>query len=127
MRVAARAVDHRAGNAALVGDPGEDVAPHGRILAAAVVQHHHAARQHIVDVIADRAGRVARGTVENRERAAGQPEAGIERLDVQALAGDAEPIERVADRRRVELRGTIQIGVVTDCAVTSLTVFNIVS
>ena len=112
MRVAARAIDHRAGDAALVRDPRQDVAPHGRILAAAVVQHHHAPRPHIVDVVTNRAGGIARGAIQDREGAAGQAEAWIERLDVQALPGDAESIERVADRRRIELRGALHIGVV---------------
>src|ERR1044072_8848668 len=36
--VAARAVDHRAGDRALMGDPGQDVAPHRGGLAAAVAE-----------------------------------------------------------------------------------------
>jgi ABC-type hemin transport system ATPase subunit len=97
---------------ALVGDPRQNVAPHRRILASAVVQYHDAPGPHIVDVVADRAGRVAGGPVEDRERAPGQPEARVERLDVEALAGDAEPIERIADRRRVELGRPHQVDIV---------------
>ena len=38
MRVATGAIDHRACDTALMRDPGQNVAPHGRIFAPAVVQ-----------------------------------------------------------------------------------------
>jgi hypothetical protein len=112
VRVSAGAVDHGAGDPTLVGDPREDIAPHSRVLPAAVVQHHDAPRPHIIDVIANRAGRTACRAVEDRECAAGKPEARIERLDVQALPGDAESIERIADRGRVEPGCANQVEVV---------------
>src|SRR5437868_3844546 len=55
-RVAVDSVDQGAGNSLDVRDLGEDVAPHGRVLAPAVVQHDHAAGRNVVDVIAHRAG-----------------------------------------------------------------------
>src|SRR5688500_2516721 len=70
VRVAAGAVDDRSGHAATIRDPGQDVAPHGGVRAPAVIEHHHVARLDIVDVIADGAGRIPRGAVEDRERAA---------------------------------------------------------
>ena len=99
MRVAARAVDHGTAKPALVGDPRQDVAPDGRILAAAVVEHHDVTGRDIVYVIAHGAGRLARWPVENGERAAGQAHAVIERFDAEALAGDAEAIHGVAEAR----------------------------
>jgi len=86
-----------------------DVSPHGRVLAAAVVQHDNRSGRDVVDVVADsprgRAGR----TVQNRERPARHPEPVIERLDVQALTGDAQPVQRVADGGRVEFRRALNI------------------
>src|SRR5690606_29335533 len=49
--VAAHAVDHRPGNAATMGDLGQDVAPHRGIFPAAVVQHDDLARRHVVDEV----------------------------------------------------------------------------
>ena len=112
VRVAAGAVDHRAGDAPPVSHPGQDVAPHRRVLAAAVVEHDHAPRLDIVDVVADSPGRLAGGPVQNRERTTGHAETRVERLDVQTLAGDAQSIERIADRCRVESGRTIEIVVV---------------
>ena len=97
MHVAAGAVDYGAGDAALVRDGGQDVAPDGGVLAAAVVEDDDGVRWEIVDVIAYRAGGRGRGAVEDREGAAGQTEAVVERLNAEALAGDAEAIKGVAE------------------------------
>src|SRR5262245_22589820 len=56
-------------------------------------------------------GRLSCRAIKDRERPAGQLEAVIERLDVEALAGDAEAIERVAQRRGVEFRGAFDDGI----------------
>ena len=42
----------------------------------------------------------------------GQAEAVIERLDVEALPGDAEAVERVANGRRIQLRGAPDVRVI---------------
>ena len=116
MGIAARAVDHGARHATPMRDPGENIAPYGGVLPTAVVQHHDAPRGHIVDVVTDRAWRLAGGSVQNRERASGEPEGVVERLDVQTLTGDTQTIERVAERGGVELRrardGDVCLGVV---------------
>jgi hypothetical protein len=65
-------------------DEREDVAPHGRILAAAVVEHDHATRFDVIDVVTNGPRWLAGWPVENRERPPGQSEAWIERLDVEA-------------------------------------------
>ena len=54
---AACAVDDGACNAASMRDHREDVAPHRGILASAVVDDDHAAFGHVVNVVANRAGR----------------------------------------------------------------------
>ena len=74
------------------------------MFAAAVVQHHDATRRDIVDVVADRAGGLARGPVQDGERAAGQAHAVVERLDAKALPGDAEAVHGVAEGGGVEAR-----------------------
>ena len=91
-------------SAALAGDPCEDVAPDGRVLAAAVVEHHHVTRGDIVYIVAHCSGRLARGPVQNRKRASGQAHAVIERLDAEALAGDAESVHGVAESAVVSRR-----------------------
>src|SRR5690348_17167802 len=101
--VAAGAVDDGAGHTAARGHPGEDIAPNGGILASAVIENHHSAGRDLVNVIADRARRLAGGTVEDRIGAAGEPELWIERLDSEALAGNAEPVHGVAESSRIEL------------------------
>jgi hypothetical protein len=85
-----------------VSDEREDVSPHRRVLASAVVENHDATGFDLVDVITDRARRLPCWPVEDRERPAGHAEAWIERLDVQTLPRDAESIQRVTDRRRVK-------------------------
>ena len=106
MRVAAGAIDHRARDAARLGDPRQNVAPDGRVLAAAVVQHDNVPGRHIVDVVAHRPGGISRRPVKNREGAARQAELRVQWLDVEALPRDAQPIQRVADRSGVELRSS---------------------
>jgi hypothetical protein len=54
----------------------------------------------------------------------------IERLDAQTLAGDAEPIHRVAERRRVEPRRSSDIDVVVGhvcCIIAAPTPFFVAS
>ena len=74
--------------------------------------HHHTPRPHFVDVVTNRAGGSTRGAIQDREGAAGEAESWIEWFDVQALPGDAESIERIADRGRIEPRGALHVGVV---------------
>ena len=74
--VAVDAVDDRAGDALAVRHLGQDVAPHGDVVASAVVEHDHAARRHVVDVVAHRAGRRAGWAVLESPGAAGHAELG---------------------------------------------------
>jgi hypothetical protein len=109
--VAARAVDDRARDAPTVRDVGEDVAPDRGILAATVVQDHDMSRRHLVDVVADGPGRRGRRSIEDRVRAPRQPERVVERLEAEALTGDAQAVEGVAERCRVERRRALQVAV----------------
>src|SRR5690606_20122789 len=89
---------------------GQYVSPDRRVLAAAGIEHHDGAGLEVVDVIAHVAGS---GPVErlvaDRVGASGHTERVIARLDSEALTGDPEPVERIADRRRVELRGAFGV------------------
>jgi hypothetical protein len=102
MHVAANAINYGPRYTALVRDRGQDVAPDSGVVAAAVIEHDNGIGLQIVDVIADGAGRCGRGPVQDREGAAGQAKARIERFDAEALAGYAEAIESVAERCCVE-------------------------
>src|SRR5690606_34964286 len=82
MDVAAGAVDDGAGQALSVGEEGEDVAPHGGVLATAVVDDNHGARLQPVNEVADGAGVLGiQWTVEDGIGAAGEAEIVIARLD----------------------------------------------
>src|SRR5512146_104780 len=52
MSVTACPVDHRTGHSAASGDPGQNIAPYGRIFAPAIIQHDHAPGRNVLDVIA---------------------------------------------------------------------------
>src|SRR5581483_2420316 len=101
--VAAGAIDHGPGDAARVRYPSQDVSPNGGVFTAAVVEHDDVSGRNIIDVIADRTGRFAGRAIENCESAARQAKAVIQRLNSQALAGDAEPVHGIAERRGIEL------------------------
>ena len=69
------------------------------VQAPGVVEDDDAARRHVVDVVAhvaalDQPSR----PVAQRERPPAQAERRVERCDAQALADDAQPIERVRNR-----------------------------
>ena len=98
VNVTARAVDHRAGEAVLVGEVRHDVAPHGGIFASAVVEYQYRARREIVNEIAHIARvRGIHGAIQHRVGAARHPEGVIARLDPQTLAGNPQLVQRVAD------------------------------
>src|SRR5689334_8287145 len=82
--------------------PGQDVSPDCRVLAPAIIEHHHRSGRYIVDVIAYRARRLAGGSVENRVGAPGQAKMMIERLNSETLSSDPKPVHGVAERRRVQ-------------------------
>ena len=111
MRVAAGPVDHRAAQPALVGGESQDVAPDGGIGTPAVIDHHDMTCGHVIDKIAHRAERVAHRRIGQGEGAASQAEAVVERLDPEALARDAELVERIAERCGVELGRTFDTAV----------------
>src|SRR6185503_6693918 len=91
--VTTRAVDDGARDTALMGNERQNVSPHGGVLASTVVEHHDASGFDLVDVITNRARRLPRRPVEDRERPASQAEARVEWLDVQTLPRNAESIE----------------------------------
>ena len=104
-RIAASAIDHRAGDAAAMGDLGEDIAPDGGVFASAIINRDDRAGRDVVNEVADGASRLADRTVQQREGASGEAKARIARFDAKALSGDAEAVERVAYVGGVELAG----------------------
>ncbi len=115
--VAADAVYHRAGDAAAMGDLGQDVAPDGGVQPPAVVDRHHRARRHVVDVVPHRPRRIGRGAADHGEGAAGHLESRVAAGDSEALADDAEPVQRVAEGGGVERGGAGEVGIVDHDAV----------
>ncbi len=108
--VAVDAVDHGAGDAAAVGDLGQDVAPHGGVFTPAIVQHDHAARGHVVDEVAHGAGGIGGGAVQDGEGAAGHAEVRIARLQLVALADNAQTVQGIAQGGGVHQGGAGDIG-----------------
>jgi hypothetical protein len=94
--VAVDAVNHGAGQLALVRHLGEDVAPGGHVVVATVVDHDHAARLDIVDVVAHMPFfAVARRPVQHRVGMTGHAELGVAGLNLVALTGNAGTVQRV--------------------------------
>ena len=87
-----------------VGHDGEDVPPHGGVEASAVVDDDHAAGRDLVDIVADALALVTggHGLVANGVGAAAQGEVAVDGPDAEALPGEAEPVQRVADGRGAE-------------------------
>ena len=100
--IAADAIDHRPTQLPTKGDLCENIAPHGAILPATIVQHQDHPGRHIVDVVAHRAGRLGGRLVSDRECATGQLEVLPARRDFRALSRDPQPIERIAQGRAIE-------------------------
>jgi hypothetical protein len=90
--VAAGAIDHGACNSAAMSDHSQNVTPNGRIFAATVIDDDDAAFGNAVNEISDRAGRLAGGSVQQREGTAGGSERVIERLDAETLPCNPEAV-----------------------------------
>ena len=101
-RVAARAVDHRAGDSTAVRDLRQNIAPDRGVFPAAVVDGNDRAGRDVINEFTDRPGGFAHRAIEHGERPARRAKTWIAWLDIQALARNAQAVERVADRRCVE-------------------------
>ena len=96
MRVAASAIDDRAGKLSAMRHHGENVSPDRRIFAPAVIDNNHASFGYFVDEITDRSGWNASRAIKQSVSASRQSKPGIERFDAQTLARNAEPVQCVA-------------------------------
>ncbi len=87
MHIAASAIDHGAAQAFFVGEESQDVAPYGRIFAAAIVDYNNSAGAQLVDEVTDSTGffRIKR-SIEDRIGTARKPEILIPWLDAKALS-----------------------------------------
>src|SRR5262245_10153525 len=109
VRIAAGAINNSAWDIAAMRHHRQDVAPHRRVFAAAVVDNDHVALRYIIDEVTDGSGWHARWSVKQCEGPAGQTKPGIEWFDTQALTGNAKPVKRIAERGRIEFRGTLYV------------------
>src|SRR5207249_11200255 len=76
-----------------------DVTPDRAVAPALIVEHDHLARFDVVDVVADRTGRASRWHVLDGVRAADQALSVLQRVDAEAAARHAQPIQRVGNVR----------------------------
>ncbi|SVA33958.1 uncharacterized protein METZ01_LOCUS86812 [marine metagenome] len=77
----------------------QNVAPNCHVWTSGVVDNYHFSFGHVIDVVADRAGFANDRHGSHCERAAAQPKLWRKGLNSQALASDAETVERVTYRR----------------------------
>src|SRR5215831_4917409 len=107
--VTAGAINNGAGDIAAMRHHCEDVAPHSRVFAAAIIDHDHVALRYIIDEIANRSGRHTGWSVKQCKGSACQTKLGIEWFNTQALAGNAKPVESIAESGRIEFRGSLYV------------------
>jgi hypothetical protein len=86
MNVTADAVDHSTSQAAPMRDLGQNVAPHGDVLATTVIEYYHFTLTDIIDVVADRANRDAWRAIKKGPRTPYEAELRIPRRNSPALS-----------------------------------------